>query len=162
MEIHSYTRGPLLLVSACLCFSVSLPAQTSAPAVRPAGTGAYFQALVKDAKTRIREISADQLGALQKASPSPVLLDVREDNEWDKSRIPGAIHVGRGVLDVNIESRVPQKATPIVVYCQGGGRSAVAADVLGKMGYTNVSSLAGGLAAYQAAGLPVDKSSPPK
>jgi rhodanese-related sulfurtransferase len=117
---------------------------------------------VKDAKTRIREIGADQLGALQKASPSPVLVDVREDNEWDKSRIPGAIHVGRGVLDVNIESRVPQKATPIVVYCQGGGRSAVAADVLGKMGYTNVSSLAGGLAAYQAAGLPVDKSIPPK
>ena len=154
---------PMLLISACcLCFSVWLPAQTGAPAVRPAGTGAYFQALVKDAKTRIREIGADQLGALQKASPSPVLVDVREDNEWDKSRIPGAIHVGRGVLDVNIESRVPQKATPIVVYCQGGGRAAVAADVLGKMGYTNVSSLAGGLAAYQAAGLPVDKSSPPK
>jgi rhodanese-related sulfurtransferase len=154
---------PLLLVSACcLCFSVSLPAQTGAPAVRPAGTGVYFQALVKDAKTRIREIGADQLGAFQKASPSPILVDVREDNEWDKSRIPGAIHVGRGVLEFNIESRIPQKATPIVVYCQGGGRSAVAADVLAKMGYTNVSSLTGGLAAYQAAGLPVDKSSPPK
>ena len=154
---------PLPLISACcLCFSVWLPAQTAAPATRPAGTGAYLQALAKDAKTRIREIGADQLGALQKASPSPVLVDVREDNEWDKGRIPGAVHVGRGVLDVNIESRVPQKATPIVVYCQGGGRSAVAADVLGKMGYTNVSSLAGGLAAYQAAGLPVDKSSPPK
>ena len=154
---------PLPLISACcLYFSVWLPAQTGAPAVRPAGTGAYFQALVKDAKTRIHEISADQLGALQKAGPSLVLVDVREDNEWDKSRIPGAIHVGRGVLDVNIESRVPQKATPIVVYCQGGGRSAAAADVLGKMGYTNVSSLAGGLAAYQAAGLAVDKSSPPK
>ena len=124
--------------------------------------GAYFQALVKEAKTRIREIGADQLGVLQKANPSPVLVDVREDNEWDKGRIPGAIHVGRGVLEVNIESRLPQKSTPIVVYCQGGGRSAVAADVLGKMGYTNVSSLAGGLAAYQAAGLPVDKSTPPK
>jgi rhodanese-related sulfurtransferase len=154
---------PLLLTSICgLSFSVSLPAQTASPTVRPAGTGAYFQALVKDAKTRIREIGADQLGVLQKASPSPVLVDVREDNEWDKSRIPGAIHVGRGVLDVNIESRIPQKATPIVVYCQGGGRSAVAADVLAKMGYTNVTSLAGGLAAYQAAGMPVDKSAPPK
>ena len=155
-------RPLLLIFTCCLCFSVWLPAQTGAPAVRPAGTGAYFQALVKDAKTRIREIRADQLSAIQKASPSPVLVDVREDNEWDKGRIPGAIHLGRGVLEVNIESRVPQKATPIVVYCQGGGRSAVAADVLGKMGYTNVSSLAGGLAAYQAAGLPVDKSSPPK
>jgi rhodanese-related sulfurtransferase len=163
MENHSCTRGPLLLVAAyCLCFSVSLPAQTGSPAVTPAGRGAYFQAIVKEAKTRIREISADQLSALQKAEPAPVLIDVREDNEWEKGRIPSAIHVGRGVLEVNIESRIPQKATPIVVYCQGGGRSAVAADVLGKMGYTNVSSLAGGLAAYQAAGLPVDKSSPPK
>ena len=121
MEIHGCTRGPLLLVSTCcLCFSVALPAQTGSPAVTPAGRGAYFQALVKEAKARIREIGADQLGALQKASPSPVLVDVREDNEWDKSRIPGAIHVGRGVLEVNIESRVPQKSIPIVVYCHGG------------------------------------------
>jgi rhodanese-related sulfurtransferase len=145
-----------------LCFSVSLPAQTGSPTVRAAGSGAYFQTLVREAKTRIREIDASQLAMLQKANPSPVLVDVREDNEWDKSRIPGAIHVGRGVLEVNIESRVPQKSTPLVVYCQGGGRSAVSADVLAKMGYTNVSSLAGGLAAYQAAGLPVDKSGPPK
>ena len=154
---------PLLLLATCsLCISVSLPAQSGSPAVTAAGQGAYFQTVVREAKARIREIGVDQLGALQKASPSPVLVDVREDNEWDKSRIPGAIHVGRGVLEVNIESRVPQKSTPIVVYCQGGGRSAVAADVLAKMGYTNVSSLAGGMAAYQAAGLPVDKSSPPQ
>jgi rhodanese-related sulfurtransferase len=154
---------PLLLASSCcLCFSISLPAQTGSPAVSPAGRGAYFQALVKDAKTRVREIGADQLGALQKVAPAPVLVDVREDNEWDKSRIPGAIHVGRGVLEASIESRVPQKSTPIVVYCQSGGRSAVATDVLTKMGYTNVSSLAGGLAGYLAADLPVDKSSPPK
>lgn len=153
---------PLLLSSiCCLPFSASLPAQTASPTVRPGG-GAYFQALVKDAKIRIREIGADQLGMLQKATPFPVLVDVREDNEWDKGRIPGAIHVGRGVLEVNIESRVPQKSTPIVVYCQGGGRSAVAADVLAKMGYSNVFSLAGGLAAYQAVGLPLDKSTPPK
>jgi rhodanese-related sulfurtransferase len=117
---------------------------------------------VKDAKTRIREIGVDRLGALQNIAPSPVLVDVREDNEWDKSRIPGAIHVGRGVLEASIESRVPQKSTPIVVYCQSGGRSAVSADVLTKMGYTNVSSLAGGMAGYQEAGLPVDRSSPPK
>jgi rhodanese-related sulfurtransferase len=117
---------------------------------------------VKEAKAHIREIKADQLAELLKASPAPVLVDVREDNEWDKSRIPGAIHVGRGVLESSIESRVPQKSTPIVVYCRGGGRSAVAADVLGKIGYTNVSSLAGGLTGYQAAGLPVDTSSPAK
>jgi rhodanese-related sulfurtransferase len=117
---------------------------------------------VKDARTRIREISAAKLTALRKEDPTLVLVDVREDNEWDKRRIAGAIHVGRGVLEVNIESRVPRKSTPIVVYCQGGGRSAVAADVLGKMGYTNVSSLAGGLAGYEAAGLPVDSASPPR
>ena len=141
-----------------LFFSVSLPAQTGPRAT----TGTYFQALVKEAKTHIREIGADRLGALQTAEPSLILVDVREDNEWEKSRIPKAIHVGRGVLEVNIESRVPQKSTPIVVYCQGGGRSAVAADVLAKMGYSNVSSLAGGLAAYRAAGLPVDQSTPTK
>jgi rhodanese-related sulfurtransferase len=117
---------------------------------------------VKEAKTRIKEITADQLGALLKKDPSLVLVDVREDNEWDKSRIPGAIHVARGVLEFSIESRVPQKPAAVVVYCRSGGRSALAADVLGKMGYTNVFSLAGGITAYEAAGLPVDKSSPPK
>jgi rhodanese-related sulfurtransferase len=153
----------MLVVSAvCLWVSISLPAQTGSPAVRPAGGIPYSQALVQEAKTRIKEISAGKLGALQKEDPSLVLVDVREDNEWDKSRIPGAIHVARGVLEFNIESRVPQKPAAVVVYCRGGGRSALAADVLGKMGYTNVFSLAGGIAAYEAAGLPVDKSSPPK
>ncbi len=154
-------RPLLLAASFCFCFAISLAAQTSSPAVSPGRSG-YFQALVKDAKTRVREISAGELAALQKSSTSPVLVDVREDNEWDKSRIPGAIHVGRGVLEANIESRVPEKSTPVVVYCQSGSRSAVATDVLTKMGYTNVSSLAGGLAGYVAAGLPVDKSSTPK
>jgi rhodanese-related sulfurtransferase len=145
-------RQVLLVFMWCLFFNVSLPAQT----------GAYFQAVVKDAKARIREITVLQLGTLQQAGPLPLLVDVREDNEWDQGRIPGAIHVGRGVLEVQIESRVPQKSTHIVVYCRSGGRSAVAADVLGKMGYTNVSSLAGGMAAYQAAGLPMDKAAPKK
>ena len=117
---------------------------------------------MKDAKTRINEISAAKLTALRKEDATLVLVDVREDNEWNKRRIPGAIHVGRGVLELNIESKVPQKSTPIVVYCQSGGRAAVAADVLGKMGYANVSSLAGGLTAYEVAGLTVDSTSPPK
>ena len=154
---------PVFLVSACcLWLGASLNGQTGSPASSPAVAAPFFQALVKDARTRIQEISAAKLTALRNEDPTLVLVDVREDNEWDKRRIAGAIHVGRGVLEINIESRVPRKATPIVVYCQGGGRSAVAADVLGKMGYTNVSSLAGGLAAYEAAGLPVDSASPPK
>jgi rhodanese-related sulfurtransferase len=151
---------PLLLVSVCCLFlSEALSAQMAG---RPAGAGAYFQMLIREAKTHIREIRADQLAGLRGANPSTVLVDVREDNEWNRSRIPGAIHVGRGVLEGAIESRISLKSTPIIVYCQGGGRSAVAADVLGKMGYTNVVSLAGGLGGYQAAGLPVDQSSPPR
>ncbi len=155
-------RTRTLLISACCLFLCeTLSAQYTSSAVRPAGAGAYFQTLVREARSRIREINVVQLQTLRAASPSPVLVDVREDNEWIKSRIPGAIHIGRGVLEMSIESRIPQKSTPIIVYCQGGGRSAVAADVLGKMGYTNVLSLAGGFAAYQAAGLPVDQA-PPK
>jgi len=153
---------PVFLVSACcLWLGASLNGQTGSPA-SPAGGAPFFQALVKDARTRIKEISAANFSVLRKEDPTLVLVDVREDNEWNQRRIAGAVHVGRGVLELTIESRVPRKATPIVVYCQGGGRSAVAADVLGKMGYTNVSSLAGGLAAYEAAGLPVDSASPPK
>jgi rhodanese-related sulfurtransferase len=154
---------PVLLVSVgFLWWGASLTGQSGSPATSPASGAPFFQALVKDAKTRIREIDAAKLTALRKEESTLVLVDVREDNEWDKRRIAGAIHVGRGVLEINIESRVPQKSTPIVVYCQGGGRSAVAADVLGKMGYTNVSSLAGGLAGYEAAGLPVDGANPPQ
>jgi rhodanese-related sulfurtransferase len=154
---------PMFLVSAgCLWLGASLQAQTGSPATSPAGGAPFFQALVKDARTRIREIDAAKLTALRKEDSTLVLVDVREDNKWDKRRIAGAIHVGRGVLENSIESRVPRKSTPMVVYCQGGGRSAVAADVLRKMGYTNVSSLAGGLAAYEAAGLPVESASPPK
>ncbi len=154
---------PVLQFSACcLLLGASINGQTGSPAVSPAGGAPFFQALVKDARTRINEISADKLTALRKEDATLVLVDVREDNEWNMRRIAGAIHVGRGVLELSIESKVPQKSTPIVVYCQGGGRAAVAADVLGKMGYANVSSLAGGLTAYEAAGLTVDTTSPPK
>jgi rhodanese-related sulfurtransferase len=154
---------PVLLASACCVWlGACINGQTVSPAASPAGGAPFFQALVKDARTRIREIGADKLAVLRKTDSTLVLVDVREDNEWNKRRIAGAVHVGRGVLEVGIESKVPQKLTPIVVYCQGGGRAAVAADVLGKMGYTNVSSLAGGLAAYEAAGLPVDSASPAK
>ena len=158
----SRIRVLLFTAGCCLFLGESLSAQTNPPAARPAGGNTYFQTLVKEAKTRIREIGADQLRAARVVSPSPVLIDVREDNEWNKSRIPGAIHVGRGVLESTIESRVPQKSTPVIVYCHSGNRSAVSADVLGKMGYTNVLSLAGGIGAYQAAGLPVEEAAPPK
>jgi rhodanese-related sulfurtransferase len=139
----------------------SQPAPAPPQAGRPPASGGYFQTLVKEAKSRIREIEVGQLQQARQATPAPVIVDVREDSEWNKSRIPGAIHVGRGVLESRIEAQVPQRSTPVVVYCQSGNRSAVSADVLAKMGYTNVSSLAGGIAAYQAARLPVDQT-PPK
>jgi rhodanese-related sulfurtransferase len=141
---------------------VSLPAQTGTGSAGAASGDSYFLTLVKEAKTRITEIDAAKLSALQKELPSLVVVDVREDNEWEKARIPGAIHVGRGVLESTIESKIPRKATPVVVYCRSGNRSAVAADVLGKMGYAQAYSLAGGITAFEAAGLPVDKTSPPK
>jgi rhodanese-related sulfurtransferase len=154
-------RPSRVISSCCLLLCGPLFAQSGSPAPQAAG-GAYFQKLVEDARTRIREITVRQLEALRSGAAPPVIVDVREDEEWAESRIPAAIHVGRGVLEVRIESRIPRKSTPIVVYCRGGGRSAAAADVLLKMGYTAVSSLAGGLTAYQAAGLPVDQGPPRK
>ncbi len=152
---------PWLLVSVGASLMLGgLWAQTPSPEVRPGGGSAYFQALVREAKTRIREVHVDQLATLRAASPAPILVDVREDNEWNRSRIPGAIHVGRGVLETRIESRVPEKGTPLILYCHSGGRSAVAADVLARMGYTHVVSLDGGVLAYQAAGLPLDRATP--
>ena len=119
--------------------------------------GAAFQNLVKDARSRIKEVSVPQLPALLNANPKPVLIDVREDNEWQAGHAAAAIHVGRGVLERDIETAVPAKDTPIVVYCQGGARSALAADTLQKMGYTKVYSLAGGINAYRQAGMPMAK-----
>jgi phage shock protein E len=157
------TNRTLLAVSACsLLLGGSLFAQGNAPAAGQAAAPTYFQSLVKDAKTRIKEINVDQFKAVRAASPAPVVVDVREDNEWAKGRIPGAIHVGRGVLENSIAGSVPDKSTPVIVYCHSGNRSAVSADVLGKMGYTNVKSLAGGIAGYQAAGLPIDEAAPAK
>src|SRR5664280_1381836 len=104
---------PVFLVSACcLWLGASLNGQTGSPA-SPAGGAAFFQALVKDARTRIKEISAANFSVLRKEDPTLVLVDVREDNEWNKQRIAGAIHVGRGVLELTIESRVPGKSTPL-------------------------------------------------
>lgn len=152
------TRPSFLFSVCCLWLTAPIYGQTPSPA----GGGSYFQNLVKDAKTRIKEIAPDKVVELRKEDPKVVVVDVREDNEWDSGRIAGAIHVGRGVLESSIESKVPQKSTPLVLYCHGGNRAAVAADTLAKMGYTNVFSIAGGLTAYEAAGLPVDHTSPPK
>jgi len=119
--------------------------------------GQNYQALVKDAKTRIKEVSVDQLKALQSSGDKFTLVDVREDSEWTAGHAAGALHLSRGVIERDIEGKVPQKDAKLVLYCHSGSRSALAADSLMKMGYSNVYSLAGGITAYQSAGLPVEK-----
>ena len=116
-----------------------------------------YQALVKDAKTRIKEINVDQLKTLQSSGEKYTLIDVREDSEWTAGHAAGAVHIGKGVIERDIESKISQKEAKLVLYCGGGSRSALAADALMKMGYSNVVSLTGGIGAYKAAGLPTEK-----
>jgi rhodanese-related sulfurtransferase len=114
-----------------------------------------FLQLVNETKKRVKEISVE--GAARETKTSKVvLIDVREDNEWGLGHAAGAIHLGRGVLERDIETRVPDRETKILCYCGGGFRSALAADNLQKMGYTNVWSVAGGYKAWVSAGLPVN------
>jgi rhodanese-related sulfurtransferase len=127
------------------------------PAAAPRSTGASFQAMVQEAKSRIKEVSVSQLKTWMDSGQKLLLIDVREDSEWQAGHAASAIHVGRGVLEREIEKAAPNKARRVVLYCQGGSRSALAADTLQKMGYTDVFSLAGGFAGYQAAGLPTQK-----
>jgi rhodanese-related sulfurtransferase len=137
----------VILVLACPGFSQSSP--------RPASPA--FQALLKDAKARIKEVSITQLKDWLASPEKTVLVDVREDLEWQAGHATPAVHIGRGVLEREIEAAVPDKAARIVVYCQSGGRSSLAADTLQKMGFTNVFSLAGGMQGYRAAGMPVQQ-----
>jgi rhodanese-related sulfurtransferase len=115
-----------------------------------------FQSMVKEAKSRVRQVTAKDLQDILTSGAKVVLIDVREDSEWTMGHAKSAIHIGRGVLDRDIESKVPDKNAMIVLYCVSGSRSALASDLLTRMGYTNVASLEGGLKAYQAAGLPME------
>jgi len=115
-----------------------------------------FTALVDDAKSRIREMTIDEYQRRVAAGENLVLVDIREDHEWVRGRLPGAVHMGRGILERDIEHALPDKATPIVLQCGGGYRSALSADSLQRMGYTNVWSLAGGFRGWVGAGHPVE------
>jgi rhodanese-related sulfurtransferase len=114
-----------------------------------------FLALVNDAKTRIREISVDEYAAM-KDQPH-VLIDVREESEWTAGHASGAVHMGRGIIERDIENRIPDKDAMLVLYCGGGFRSALSADNLRKMGYKRPISLAGGWRAWNEKGMPVEK-----
>jgi phage shock protein E len=112
-----------------------------------------FQDLVAEAKKNVTEISPTD--AAQKAkSGNAVIVDVREKDEFEESHIPGALHMSRGILELEVEDKFPDRNMTIICHCGGGGRSALAAETLQKMGYRNARSMAGGFKAWKAAGLP--------
>lgn len=115
-----------------------------------------FLKLVNDAKSRINEVTVAQTREHMNANPNACLIDVREDNEWQVGHASGAQHLGKGIIERDIELSVPDKATEVILYCGGGFRSALAADVLQEMGYTNVYSMAGGWKAWKDAGAPIE------
>src|ERR1051325_3877446 len=115
-----------------------------------------YAKLVADAKKNITEISAEEAAARMQNAEATI-VDVREKDEWDESHIPNAIHMSRGTIELDIEEKFPDKSAMIICHCGGGGRSALAAESLQKMGYKNVRSMAGGLKAWKAAGLPTAK-----
>ena len=102
-------------------------------------------------------MNIEQYKQLAGSGEPHLLIDVREDSEWAAGHAKGALHLGKGIIERDIETKVPQKDTKLVLYCGGGFRSALAGDALQKMGYKRVISLDGGWKAYQGAGLPVDK-----
>ena len=118
---------------------------------------AGFLAIVNDAKSRVKQIDIEGYRQMQAAGEPHVLVDVREDNEWAAGHAAGAVHLGKGIIERDIEAKVPDKHTRLVLYCGGGYRSALAADNLQKMGYTGAISLDGGWKAWQQAGLPAEK-----
>ena len=116
-----------------------------------------FLGIVEDALSRVKEIG---VGAVKKKIDGGEdfhLFDVREESEWDKSRLPRAIHLGKGIIERDIEKTVPESGADIVLYCGGGFRSALAADNLAKMGYTNVWSMAGGVRDWKEAGFALEE-----
>ena len=115
-----------------------------------------FERLVAEAKKSITEISPAEAASKLKSGEA-VIVDVRDKDEWDEGHIPGALHMSRGTVELDIEEKVPDTNAMIICHCGGGGRSALAAESLQKMGYKNVRSMAGGFKAWKAAGLPVTK-----
>jgi rhodanese-related sulfurtransferase len=116
-----------------------------------------FLKLVNEAKSRVKETDMAGYKKMVADGSRPVLIDVREDSEWTAGHAKGAVHLGKGVIERDIETKVPDKGAKLVLYCGGGFRSALAADALRQMGYTDAISLDGGWRAYQESGLPIEK-----
>jgi len=118
-----------------------------------------FLEIVNDAKSRVKEVSVEETQA--RISVGANLIDVREDNEFDAAHAEGAIHMGRGIIERDIVEKFPGKDTELILYCGGGYRSALSADMLQKMGYRNVWSMAGGWKAWKDAGAPTEQTKNP-
>ncbi len=116
-----------------------------------------FLKLVNEAKTRVKETNVAEVQRRMAGGEKFLLVDVREDNEWTLGHVPGAVHMGRGIIERDIEMKVPETSTKVILYCGGGFRSALVADNLQKMGYTNVESMDGGWRGWVEAGLPTAK-----
>ena len=115
-----------------------------------------FLKLAEEARRRIREVSVEETRERLEAGEGARLIDVREDREWEAGHAAGAEHLGKGVIERDIERLVPDKSTELILYCGGGYRSALAAEVLQRMGYYDVSSMSGGWKAWKEAGAPVE------
>lgn len=111
--------------------------------------------MVNDAKSRVKEVNIEEYVAMR--TEVHVLIDTREESEWAAGHAEGAVHLSKGIIERDIETKVPDKEATLVLYCGGGYRSALVADALQKMGYANAISLDGGWRAYTGAGLPVEK-----
>lgn len=116
-----------------------------------------FLNLVRDAKKRIKEENVQATKKKLDAGEEMILVDVREESEWARGHIPNAVHLGKGIIERDIEKAIPEKSATLVLYCGGGFRSALAADNLQKMGYTNVISMDGGWREWTQAGFPTIK-----
>jgi rhodanese-related sulfurtransferase len=116
-----------------------------------------FLKIVDDAKTRVRETTVDEIKERLDRHDKFVLIDVREDREFDADHIPGAVHLGKGIIERDIEGKYSDLSTPLVLYCGGGFRSALAADNLQKMGYTNVQSMDGGIRVWREKQYPLER-----
>jgi len=116
-----------------------------------------FLAIVNDAKSRVRELDVHAVKAKRDAGERFTLVDVREDREWDAGHLPGAVHLGKGVIERDVEKAIPDHDAEVVLYCGGGFRSALAADNLQKMGYRNVWSMDGGFSGWKEAGYDLSK-----
>ncbi len=116
-----------------------------------------FLKIVNDSKKRVKEVDFREIKKRLDAGEKFILVDTREDNEWQRGHIPNAIHLGKGIIERDIESAIPDKNASLVLYCGGGFRSALAADNLQKMGYNNVVSMDGGWRGWTEAGYPTAK-----